>query len=281
MSKLAQPMAIQAPIRGIGISPFSALRDIFAGLSKWQIWTALSWQEFRSTYRRSALGILWVTLSFAGFVFIKLTIFSSLLDIGIPGYYDTYLLIGFFIWFYLAQSINAAPDTFISNQGWIKSEPLPLTTYIYKNILRESYTLVFTSIVVVSGIFFIGYPVELRSIGYSLLAFPFYFVSAFASKLLLGTLGARFRDISHLIKAIMLPMMFLTPIFWMPSQMESLMQYLWWNPLFHYVEIFRAPLLEGTLPYESWKFVGIFFGITIFLAFALFSRFRQRIVYWF
>lgn len=280
MSNLERTIERQEPVSGSRLQLGQAFRDLSRGFAKRRVWFALAWQEFNQTYRRSLFGVLWVTLSFAAFVFIKILIFSSLLTTEIPGYYDSYLVAGFFVWFYLSQSITSAPDTFISNTGWIRSEPLPLSIYVYKMVLREAFSLGFTSVVLIAALIYIGYPIRLSSLPLALLAIPFYFLSAASLKLLLGTITVRIRDMSHLIKAIMLPMMFLTPIFWMPSQMETLMKYLWWNPLYHYIEVFRAPILDGEFPAISWLFVlSVYAGISA-AALILFARFRRRIVFW-
>ena len=258
----------------------SAIEDICAGFAKWRIWTALSWQEYRNTYRRSVLGVVWVTLSFAAFMFLKLTLFSSLLGVDDNTYYSAYLLLGYFIWFYISQSITSAPETFLRNRGWIRSEPLPMSTYIFKSILREIYNLLLTLIVIVIALYMMKYPKDFSLIVFSFIAILFFFLSAFSLKLLLGTISARFRDVIHLVRAIMMPMMFLSPIFWMPSQMAPLMKYLWWNPLFHYIEIFRAPILDGVIPVTSWIFVGIVYGVITVAAFVLFAFSKRRIVFW-
>ena len=270
----------QQSLRGFSLQPKAALNDIVEGARLWRVWLSLSWQEFVSTYRRSIIGVFWVMLSFAAFVFIKLTIFSSLLGADDVRYYDAYLVIGFFMWVYSQQVIMTAPDTFVSSSGWIRSEALPLSTYIYKMVMREIYNLFFTFAVVVIALVYLQYPVEIQAL-YAVPAILFLLLNAFAIKLLLGIIGARVRDITHLVKAIMLPMMFLTPIFWMPSQMPNLMKVLWWNPLFHAIEIFRAPILDGEFPTESWIFMGVVFAIVSVSGFLLFARLRQRIVFWF
>lgn len=259
---------------------YRALSDALLGLAKWRVWLALSWQEFLSTYRRSALGVLWVVLSFAGFLGIKLVIFSSLLESEDQKYYDSFLILGFYVWMYLIQSVNAAPDTFLHNEGWIQSEPLPYSLYIYKSIMREIYNLVLTGIVLILALMYVNYPVP-NGAWKALPGLAMIVASSFSLKLLLGTISARLRDLSHMVKAIMMPMMFLTPIFWMPSQMPDLMTYLWWNPLYHLIELFRYPILEGELPVESWIFVSCYFGIISALGFAVFARYRTRIVFWF
>lgn len=271
---------VHRPVTVFGLQPGRAVADIFQGLAMWRIWITLSWQEFVSTYRRSLLGILWIIFSFAGFVAVKLIVFSSLLDTDDSKYYNAHLIVGYFIWLFISQSINAAPDTFVSAQGWIRSEPLPYSLYIYKAINREIYNFALTSVVVIAALVYIGRPVSLNAL-YSIPAILFLMLNAFSIKLLMGVISARFRDFSHLVKAVMVSMLFLTPVFWMPSQMPGLVKYLWWNPLYHYLAIFREPILDGTLPVTSWIFVGVVYGIITLLALVLFARFRQRIIFWF
>ena len=257
-----------------------ALLDLWNGLKLWRIWLGLSWQEFRSTYRRSIFGIVWVTLSFAAFVFVKLIIFSGLLETADAKKYNAYLVVGLYLWFYLVSVINAAPQTFTAAQGWIKSEPLPLSLYVYKNVMKELYNLGLTFIVVIAAFIYLKYPVD-SSILLALPALVFYVLNAIWLKILLGTIGARYRDIIHLVSAVTLPLMFLTPIFWMPEQLPDLMKYLWWNPLFHFMEIARAPVIDGVFPLTSWYFCLCVFAVGLIASLFCFTRFRQRIIFWF
>lgn len=254
--------------------------DFVSALLKWRIWTSLAWQEFRSTYRRSLIGILWVTISFSGIVLIKIVIFSSLLSANSDPKYNYYLLLGFFIWAFLAQSITAAPSSFTSATGWIRSEPLPYFLYLFKSVTREVMNLALTGIVVVATTFYLK-PTLTWAALFCVPALIFLMINAVFIKLLLGLLSARIRDITHLVAAVMTPLMFLSPIFWMPQQMGSLMRVLWWNPLFHYIEIFRAPIIDGRIPVDSWLFSLTLFAIVFSTSVVLFSRFRRRLVFWF
>lgn len=271
---------IEKPVSFAGLQPLRALADFVSGIGMWRIWLALSWQEFRSTYRRSLLGVAWVIISFALFLLVKLTIFTNLLHTPDAQYYNAYLVLGLFVWMYLSQSVNGAPDTFIAAQGWIKSEPLPYTLYAVKAVMREFYNFALTAIPVGIALYFIGFPFT-KTAFYCLPAIAFYFINSLSLKLLLGIIGARFRDVSHLVKAVMWPMMFLSPIFWMPSQMEALIKYLWWNPFYHYINIFRAPIIDHQVPWDSWIFVAATYSMITFVGFLFLARFRQRLVFWF
>lgn len=276
----SEPAVLSKPRKGLLLEFDDAWTDISRGFKLWPIWITLAWVEFNATYKRSIIGFLWVILSFAAYIFIKITIFSSLLIDTEPGYYDAYLVLGIFTWQFLSPSISAAPDSFVSAQGWIRSEPLPYSIYIFKTIMREFYNLALTFLVALAALIYIGLEFSVTAL-WAFLAVAMYLITTFSLKLMLGVIGARFRDTSHLFKAIMLPMMFLTPIFWMPSQMPGLMKYLWWNPLYHFIELFRAPILDGRFPTESWIFCGCVYAAITIAALGLFARFRARIVFWF
>ena len=78
--------------------------------------------------------------------------------------------------------------------------------------------------------------------------------------------------------------MFVTPVFWPPSQLDqrglanSILVN--WNPLHHFVDILRSPLLGNVPDLLTYKVV---FGFTVVgWAFTLwvFEKNRTKIIYW-
>lgn len=258
----------------------AGLADIAEGLGRWKLWTALAWQDIQSTYRRSLFGVLWITLSFSAFVMVKLFIFIPIMRSVNSETYAIYLTLGFFIWQFLSNIVSTAPQVFTSSEAWIKNDPLPLSTYVFQSITRAAYNLFFTSLVVVALFLFLEgnlRPVALTS----LLAIALMFVNAVWVKLLLGVICTRFRDLTHLVQTIMRVMFFLTPIFWLPEQMGGLMKILWWNPFAHFIWIFRTPILDGVIPWESWAFTGAVTLLGWSITIPVFAHLRRRIVFWF
>lgn len=259
----------------------TAITDMKNGLNMWRIWTSLSYDELKRTYSRSIFGFLWITLTFAAFIFVKLIIFSSILDNPDEQYYNAYLASGFYIWQYISLSVISAPRVFVNSESWIKNDPLPLSLYVYKQVMREIYNLLFSALVVVAAFMYIKYTVDLSSFQ-SLPALLIIIFNAVWVKYVLGVICTRYRDIDHLVKAIFTAMLFLAPIFWLPSQISpKLLNILWWNPIFHFMEIFRAPLLGDPVAPTSWVFVITTTIIGWAAALILYSKFRRRIVFWF
>jgi ABC-type polysaccharide/polyol phosphate export permease len=75
-------------------------------------------------------------------------------------------------------------------------------------------------------------------------------------------------------------MFFVTPIIWKPSALPDRPHVAQWNPLYHFVETMRAPLLGEVPPASSWLTV---IAITVagwILCLVVLQRYRRRIAYW-
>jgi lipopolysaccharide transport system permease protein len=118
----------------------------------------------------------------------------------------------------------------------------------------------------------------------TLLVFPgllLFCVNAVWVVLLLGLACVRYRDIQQLVTTLLQVSMFVTPVFWQPAQLGGDLQFVvQFNPLYHFIEIVRAPLLGRIAPAETWYVVAGMAVAGWAVVFFMFSRFRRRIPYW-
>jgi lipopolysaccharide transport system permease protein len=73
---------------------------------------------------------------------------------------------------------------------------------------------------------------------------------------------------------------FVTPIFWSANLLGERRWIVDFNPLYHLIEIARAPMLNE---YPSMVNYGVVIAISVFgwgLALMFYSRFHKRVVYW-
>lgn len=257
-----------------------AILDLWRGLKRYPLWLAFAWEDIKSTYRRSLFGALWISLSFAAFMGVKIIIFGPLMPDIDQDYFGAYLLCGFFIFQFMTQGITSAPTVFVSSEGWIKNDPLPYSVYVFQAATKHLFNLIFSFLVVVFFYWYFSQPITIYML-LSALAILILILNTIWIKLFLGIIGTRFRDIIHLTQTVMRFMFFLTPIFWFPEQMGGLMKYLWWNPLAHFIWIFRKPLLDQDPAIESWIFVGVITVVGWIIALITFALYRRRIPFWF
>jgi ABC-type polysaccharide/polyol phosphate export permease len=75
-------------------------------------------------------------------------------------------------------------------------------------------------------------------------------------------------------------MFLVTPIFWRAEQIPDYPWLASYNPIFHLLEVCRAPMLGQTAPWNTWVAVALFNAVGCLFAFVVFARCRKRLAYW-
>ena len=100
-----------------------------------------------------------------------------------------------------------------------------------------------------------------------------------------GILATRFRDIGPLLFSLVQLLFFMTPIIWNDETLRAAGRRRWakiieLNPLLHYLDIVRAPLLGADQELRHWVVViGLTIVGWIVAAFAM-RQYRARVPYW-
>ena len=255
-----------------------ALQDLKSGVGSIYIWPMLGWQEIRQRYRRSLLGPFWLTLSTGVLVGAMGPLYGRLFGQDISAYFP-YLAISLVTWLLISTMVNELCLAFIAAEGFIKQIKLPLTIHVLRVVWKNLIVYAHNLVIVVLVLLFFPPPLS-----WHLLLFPvallFILVNALWVGILLGLLCARFRDIPQIVASLMTVGLFLTPIMWKAEMLGRNIIFAKINPIFHFLEIVRQPLLGGAIPTLSWLVVIAITGGGYLVAMAVFARFRARIAYW-
>ena len=111
-------------------------------------------------------------------------------------------------------------------------------------------------------------------------AFLLLAINAFWISILLGLIGARFRDVPPIVASFLQVAFFVTPIIWPIETLGQWQAIGTLNPLFAAIDVVRAPLLGRATAAYSWTVLLIVTVVGSVLTFAMFARFRARIAYW-
>jgi|SRR5882757_178249 len=277
-----------------------AFADIRTGLANRQLWAHLGWQDIKQRYRRSVLGPLWITIGM-GVTALGIGLLYGLLFHNDPRTFLPYVTVGFIVWNFISGSLLEGMDTFIANEGLIKHLPAPLSVYVLRTIWRQTLMLLHNLVVyvIVAGIFFlsIDHPYRMSDNGTGtlhpglswtiLLAVPgFVLIAANGAwvSMLLGIISTRYRDIPQVINAIIQLLFYGTPIVWsidtLGDHADAARVVMEWNPLYHLVQVMRAPLVGQVIEPLSWI---VCIGMAIVgwaLALVAMKNYRARISYW-
>ena len=105
-------------------------------------------------------------------------------------------------------------------------------------------------------------------------------LAAPAVAVLFGIAGAFFRDFQFIVVNATRLLMFITPIFWTDPGAGGLLGFLYyWNPLTHYIDIIRMPIVDGTIPMNSWTVALSVTALLLAAALIALGKFNRRIVF--
>lgn len=258
-----------------------AVQDILHGLTAYHVWSLLGWQDIRQRYRRSVLGPFWLTVSTGITVAMFGLLYGTLFRTDIKGYVP-FLAVGMVLWGLISTILNEACLVFTSSEQIIKQVRAPLTLHVCRMVWRNLIVFAHNAVILV-----IVYVVTWNGLHWQLLLIPaallVYALNGVSAGLIIGVLCTRFRDIAPIILNFVQIAFFATPIMWTPSLLKphGLMWVAQLNPLEHYLEILRDPLLGmAQVPVFSWAVVAICTVIGLIAAIAVLARYRHRVPYW-
>jgi ABC-2 type transport system permease protein/lipopolysaccharide transport system permease protein len=255
-----------------------ALHDIQSGWARRELWSTLGMHDVRQRYRRSTLGPFWITISLAVMVFALGLLYGQIFGQDLREYLP-FIAVGFVIWNLISTLILKGCETFISAEGMIRQLNAPLSIYAY----RQVWSAIISFAHNIWIFFAVGLWYGLEPSLSMLWAVPALLVilfNGFWVSILLGLLSARFRDIPLIVASIVQVVFFITPVIWRPEMLPGRALLLVLNPLYHMVEIIRAPLLGSTPSIENWLAVILISVLGSALTLVFYSAYRWRIAYW-
>ncbi|MGM1061119.1 galactan export ABC transporter permease subunit Wzm/RfbD [Saccharothrix sp. Mg75] len=278
-----------------------AVADVREGWNNRELWGHLGWQDIKQRYRRSVIGPLWITISMGTTALALGLLYSALFGQEISTFLP-YVTAGFVIWNFIVGCVTEGTDVFIANEGLIKHLPAPISVHVLRLVWRQvlffAHNLVVYLVVLViffpeltHPYFMEGDPQMHPGISWGiLLAIPGFLliaVNAVWIALLFGIISTRFRDIPPVVHSFINLVFFMTPIVWHTGVLNKVGANGDWriliaelNPLYHFLEIVRAPLLGHEQSWHHWAVVGGFTVVGWGLALLALRNYRARVSYW-
>jgi ABC-type polysaccharide/polyol phosphate export permease len=213
-------------------------------------------RDLQTRYKGSALGVVWSLLNPLILMGIYVLVFSLLWKAaaGIQ-HYALYLLVGLALWLFFSSSLTTGARSMVDSAALVKKVRFPRQLVPLSVVATQLVTFV-AMLVVLMVVNPIVIP-ETRDT--FLLAIPIAVgIVAFACgvALFVSCANVVFRDVEHLVQAVLLPWFFLTPILYRLEDLPGGVQRYdwvvtilrWVNPLTPPLYALRAPLFYGTLP---------------------------------
>lgn len=262
-----------------------AFRDLIRGWGQHELWLQLGWQDIKQRYRRSTLGPLWITIATGVMALALGLLYSMLFQISVREFLP-HVTVGFIVWGFISGCIKDGAEVFIENEGLIKQLPSALSVHVYRLVWRQllflAHNLVIWVILVIAFRIDLGWQVLLAIPAMALLVVNGVWVT-----MLFGIIATRFRDVAPLLEALVQLLFYVTPIVWTTHTLKeqggdvakrAMLAEI--NPLYHYLEIVRAPMIGQELAGYHWIVVGVCTIIGLLLALLAMRQMRFRVPYW-
>lgn len=212
-------------------------------------WVHLALSDLRSKWRRSFFGALWSMLQPLFMTLMLAFVLARVFKLDVL-HYAPYILSGMVVWEYVVSTATNGALAFVQADAYIKQCRHPLAIYTLRTALANLIVLMLASVTLLAWVL-VTLP---GNIGWAwlgaLLVFPLVLMLAWPLATLLAYIGVRFRDLQHALGLVFQALWFVSPIyfearFFREGGLGALVDY---NPVYHLLEIVRAPLLKGAWP---------------------------------
>lgn len=261
---------------------FRYLTNLFIPWQHRELIAALIRREVSSRYRNSVMGLVWLIINPLFTLLVYTTVFTKVFTVRWPGGNESpiefalLVFVGMTVFGLFSECILRAPVLIISNTNYVKKINFPLETLPWISLGSAGFHALVSSLVwIVFYCLLIGAP-PLSCFLYPVILLPMVFYTVGFSWVL-SALGVYFRDVGHMTGALLLPLMFLTPVFYpttaLPAELRQVIDF---NPLTQAIEDARLVLFWGGTPnLIEWSKSLALSGLFAILSLCLFQKSRE------
>lgn len=254
----------------------SLWRDLWASFRNPEFWALSSWLDIMVRNRQSRLGVFWLLVPPMVYIWGIGGFFASMMGMTFSTFVG-YVALGYVVFRVISTVITESSGAFLSSASFILDGHLRLTDFILRVVAKALFYFL-ASLPVVAASLYISPDWHWQALPVALLAFTWMMGITLCVGVVFAVLGARFPDVGQLVNNVFMFAFLLTPVIWHTDMMppESLRGLLVrFNPLFHMVEVVRAPLLGTPVAAESYLYLGVLTVVAVLgaaLTYRLFSR---------
>ena len=162
--------------------------------------------------------------------------------------------IGFSLWAFISGITNEGTSVFVEAETFVRQMRINFCLFVLRIIARNIVVFLNNLIVALCVIVICG-KFSLSTLPLGILGILLVFYQGVWIVPLLGIIGTRFRDLQPLIQSVLLVLFLVTPIFWLPELLGPRQFIAELNPLTHFIEVARKPLLgEILVGTATWLF---------------------------
>lgn len=242
-------------------------------------------RDFKSTYKQTVLGPLWIIINPFLSTFVFTVIFGIIANIstdGIPQF--LFYMSGSILWTFFSSCLNRASSTFLSNarlfgKVYFPRLVMPVAGAIYNSV---TFFVQFAMFFILTLLYmFAGSNVHPN---FCMLLLPvLLLLTAFLGMgcgLIISSVTTKYRDLNVLVSFGVSLWMYITPVVYPVSQVPQGLRTLFLlNPVAPIVETFRYAFLgSGTFPGIYLLISAVFTALLLFLGIIVFNQVEKNFI---
>lgn len=230
-------------------------------------------RDIKVKYKQAALGPLWLLIAPLGMLAAITVAFSGVTDVptgNVP--YVLFALVGLSVWTFIQLSASLGATAVVGNGGLVRRSPLPRVALITGSVVGNLPPVTVMFVIAIAWAAIAGV-LPIQAVLLPVLVI-WLIIFTLGLSLLLGSVGARFRDTVSVLPLILQAGIFVSPVgYSLEGAPKNIAILLALNPVSGLIEAWRWVLLDLQKPH--WVVIGIAGAWTVILAVAgwrIFSR---------
>ena len=220
------------------------LKEIYDSRSTFR---ALVVKNLFGRYKNSVMGFAWHFVLPVIMMCVYYVVFNTIRAKAVPDFW-VYMSSGLFPFTFMISNLNRGPAAITSNASMVKKMYFPRSILILAEVASEFIVLLIGYVMVFAGMFVIGY-----DLGISIIMLPIVlitmaiFVTGYV--LFLSAVTVYIRDLQYLINSLSMVFFFITPLYFMMSDVDGIFAtIIALNPFAYYVQACEQILYFGSFP---------------------------------
>ena len=256
-------------------------QDLVVGLAKIELWGRLGWLDVKRRYRRTTIGPFWNSVTLAMYVISVGLVGSALSQQGLRDYLP-FLAGGMVVWMLVSTIINESCGLLVAGHPLFRNIRFEYSILAYALVWRNFIVFLHNLVVYLLIVLIIKPEVLNFATPLVIPGLIFILINGVWVALLCGMFCLRYRDVNPLVGTLMQISMLVTPLFWPADILSGQRRFLFveLNPLYHLIEVVRAPLLGNVPPLTSYAAVLVITLAGWWMTVVIFERYRKRITFW-
>ena len=221
------------------------LREFLKCFNKPEIWVFYSHKRIALKYRDTILGPFWNVIN--SIFLISVLSLSYFLFLN-PDDFKNFiyrLSLSIFLWLFISTTLRDSTTALKNKLEILSEKKIDIKNFVCENIYTN-FIIFIHSLPIIIILFFVSdfkfqFNLILTFVGLFLIIINLLLLSYFIT-----ILSAMFKDVEKIVENLVYALFFATPIIWSENMVsEKIQNLLIFNPIYHFIVLFRNPLMNN------------------------------------